>query len=143
MNARMYRLSTDGKFFLAIHNLAHLGIRATQKVITSCFIWTAINKDTHEWTRSCIPCQKANLGRYIRSPQGTFHTPDTRFKHVHIDIVGPLPPSQNTAHLLTCIDRYSRWPEAFPLPEISAETIAKTLVTVGIPFWHPKNHNHG
>ena len=129
MNARMYRLNTDGKFFLALHNLAHPGIRATQKLITSRFLWTAINKDTCEWTRSCIPCHKAKIGRHIRSPLGTFHEPDARFKHVHIDIVGPLPPSQNITYLLTCVDRYSRWPEAFPLFDISAETIAKTITS--------------
>ena len=128
MNARMYRLSTDGNF-LALHNVAHTGIRATQKLITSRFIWTAINKDTRDWIRSCIPCQEAKIGRHIRSPLGTFHAPDARFKCVYIDIVGPLPPSQNTTYLLTCVDRYSRWPEAFPLPDISAETIAKTLTS--------------
>ena len=32
--------------FLALHNLAHPGIRATQKLIMSRFLWTAINKDT-------------------------------------------------------------------------------------------------
>ena len=125
----MYRLNTDGKFFLALHNLAHPGIRATQKLIKSHFIWTAINKDTREWTRSCIPCQEAKIGRHIRSSLGTFHAPDARFKHVHIDIVGPLPSSQNTTYLLTCVDRYSRWPEAFPLPDILTETITETLTS--------------
>ena len=115
--------------FLALHNLAQPGIHTTQKLITSRFIWTAINKDTREWTRSCIPCQKAKIGHHIRSPLGTFHAPDARFKHVHIDIVGPLPPSQNTTYLLTCVDRYSRWPEAFPLSDISAETITKTIAS--------------
>ena len=41
----------------------------------------------------------------------------------------PLPHSQNTTYLLTCVDRYSRWLEAFPLSDISAETIAKTITS--------------
>ena len=43
--------------------------------------------------------------------------------------MGALSPSQNTTYLLTCVDRYSRWPEAFPLSDISAETIAKTITS--------------
>ena len=31
--------------------------------------------------------------------------------HVHIDIVGPLPPSGGFTHLLTMIDRTTNWPE--------------------------------
>ena len=31
--------------------------------------------------------------------------------NIHIDIVGPLPPSKGNAYLLTCIDRFTRWPE--------------------------------
>ena len=107
----------------------HPGIRATQKLITSRFIRTAINKNTREWIRTCIPCQKTKIGHYTRSRLGTFHAPDARFKHVHIDIVGPLLPSQNNTYLLTCIDRYSRWSETFSLHDISAETIAKTITS--------------
>ncbi|GBM64178.1 hypothetical protein AVEN_89030-1 [Araneus ventricosus] len=35
--------------------------------------------------------------------------------------LGPLPPSEGC---LTCVDRFSKWPEAFPLVDISATTIA-------------------
>ncbi|GBM70891.1 hypothetical protein AVEN_28459-1 [Araneus ventricosus] len=38
--------------------------------------------------------------------------------------LGPLPPSEGFRYCLTCVDRFSKWPEAFPLVDISVNTIA-------------------
>ena len=56
-------------------------------------------------------------------------TPDARFDVVHIDLVGPLPPSQGFTYLLTCVDRYTRWPEAIPLTSSTAEVVAQALLS--------------
>ncbi|GFT79716.1 retrovirus-related Pol polyprotein from transposon 412 [Trichonephila clavipes] len=65
--------------------------------------------------------------RHTKSPLGTFSTPDARFSHIHIDIVGPLPPSDGFQYLLTMIDRFSRWPEAVPIPDTTAKTISRAI----------------
>ncbi|GFV48746.1 retrovirus-related Pol polyprotein from transposon 412 [Trichonephila clavipes] len=56
-----------------------------------------------------------------------------RFQHVHIDLVGPFPPSDGFTFLLTCIDRFTRWPEVIPVSDISAEAVAKTSSLFGVP----------
>ncbi|GFW83727.1 gag-Pol polyprotein [Trichonephila clavipes] len=53
--------------------------------------------------------------------------PYARFSHIHIDIVGPLPPSDGFQYLLTMIDRFSRWPEAVPIPDTTAKTISRAI----------------
>ena len=57
-----------------------------------------------------------------------------------MDPVGPLPPSQGFTYLLTVIDRFSRWPEAIPLADMSTKHCAQALVFYWIAhFGSPLN----
>ena len=96
--------------------------------MTEKFIWKGIAKDSKDWVRSCIQCQRAKVHRHTESGIGEFKQPRRRFGHIHVDIVGPLPVSKDHRCLFTIIDRSTRWPEAVPIKTANTESCVEALL---------------
>ena len=65
----------------------------------------------------------------MASPLQSFPVPSSRFQHLHVDIVGPLPPSRGCSYLFTVIDWFTHWPEAIPMADCTAETCAQAFLS--------------
>lgn len=115
------------RVFGALHGLSHPGPRASAKLISERFVWPSVRKDCTTWAQACVSCQRSKVNRHTVAPLADFVTPSSRFEHIHIDLIGPLPVSGGCRYCLTVVDRFSRWPEAFPLADMEAKTVARQL----------------
>ena len=118
--------------FEALHNLCHPGPKPTLRAISARYVWPGLKKDVRNMVKTCHSCQASKIGRHTKSPLSHFEPPDRRFGDIHIDLVGPLPPSEGHTYLLTIVDRFTRWPEVIPLPNAEAVTCARALLRTWI-----------
>ncbi len=113
--------------FQSLHSIHHPGVRATRRLITARFCWPQMAKAITQMTRACLQCQQGKVHRHIHLQPTEIPVPHRRFAHLHVDLVGLLPPSRGHTYLFTIIDRTSRWPEAIPLASITAADCARAL----------------
>uniref|UniRef100_A0A3P9IDH0 Integrase catalytic domain-containing protein n=1 Tax=Oryzias latipes TaxID=8090 RepID=A0A3P9IDH0_ORYLA len=80
------------------------------------------------WVRECADCaSRKTHGKQPCAPMQTL-VPSRPFERVALDILGPLPETPNkNKYILVIGDYFSKWTEAFPLPNQEAQSIAKVL----------------
>ena len=114
--------------FDQLYNVAHPGIGATGGLIASRFVWAHMAKTIGAWARECISCKQSKTTGHVHLQPAVIPVPVRRFSHVHNDRVGLLPQSSGFTQILTVMDHSTHWPEAVPLADAIAGTIARTLL---------------
>ena len=87
-----------------------------------------MRSDVFRLARDCPDCLASKTTRHVHSTLIHRPVPDARFSSLHVDLVGPLPPSEGNSYLLTVLDRSTRWLEAIPLANMTAATCATALL---------------
>ncbi|XP_076058627.1 uncharacterized protein LOC143035646 [Oratosquilla oratoria] len=105
-------LSLRRHVFGLVHDLSHPSRRATARLISQKFVWHDISLDARNCIRFYTFCQKSKVLGHKETGPGSFHQPQRRFIHIHVDVVGPLPPLAGHCYLFTIINRSTRCPEA-------------------------------
>ena len=92
-----------------------------------------MNKDIRKYIANCVLChlEKAKVQQY---PLQMTKKPGRPFDKITIDLVTECETSTSgNIHILTIIDHLTRWPEAFPIPDKSADTIVATFINEYLP----------
>ena len=107
---------------------AHLGRMKTLRKMKNRFRRPGLTKAVHRYCSSCLTCAK---GKSTPKPKAPLHPIPTGnpTQRIHIDIVGPLPQSQSgKRYIMTAQCSFTKWAEAFAIPNQRATTCARVLV---------------
>jgi len=117
----------------------HRGAGKTLSRVQQEFYWPGVYDYVTRYVASCDLCQRnVSKGTVTKVPMGKLPLVGTPFSTICVDIIGPIsPPSEGYRYILTTIDMCTRFPEAVPLTDISASTVAEALEIfsrVGLPY---------
>ena len=84
--------------FDTLHNLSHPGYCRTIKLASDWFVWPRMIGDVRKWIRCCLCCHRSNVHRC------------------------------KISYIVTCVQRFTRWPEAILIPDTSSATVARNNI---------------
>ncbi|KAI3373157.1 hypothetical protein L3Q82_006488 [Scortum barcoo] len=106
-----------------------LELPKTLQRLRSRFYWPGCHQDVELYVHQCDTCT-AKKGPTQRS-----HAPLQQYqvgapmKRVAVDILGPFPATERgNRYILVAMDYFTKWPEAYAVPDQSAATTAEHLV---------------
>jgi len=104
----------------------HKGVTKTYNRIRTRYCWKTMKKDIQDFIRTCRKCQFKKLTRIkTKQPMVITDTPGMAFDKVSLDIMGPLPITENNhQYILTMQDLLTKYSVASPLQEATSLTIA-------------------
>ena len=107
----------------------HMGIEKTKERLRRNFFWPTMSADVEKHVKACAACNRSkHLCRKSRAPLQSFTT-GAPMEKCHMDILGPLPESRKgNKYVLLMVDQFTKWVEAAPLPDQTAETVARAVI---------------
>ncbi|MCG8622472.1 MAG: DDE-type integrase/transposase/recombinase [Proteobacteria bacterium] len=118
--------------FELLHNLpssGHFGINKTVKRVQQRFYWPQSSRDIKKWCAACDLC--ASKKGPMKKPRARLqqYNVGAPMERIAMDVLGPLPESTTgNKYIIIIADYFTKWPEAFAIPNQEATTIANLLV---------------
>ena len=108
----------------------HFGMEKTlSRLRQSPYFWPKMRATVEDWCRKCGVCARTKAtNRKMKAPMKSVGAGVT-MERVGIDILGPLPEThQGNRFILVVGDYWTKWMEAYPIPNHTASTVASVLV---------------
>jgi len=107
----------------------HRAVRSTMDQVRRRGFWPGWRRDVQRYCRQCQNCSTYHRGGLPRSGHLQLMITGGVFEICHIDITGPHPKtSRGSKYILTFVDSFSKWAQAFPISNKEAKTVARVLV---------------
>ncbi|CAC5374833.1 unnamed protein product [Mytilus coruscus] len=107
---------------------AHMGVSKTIEKLKSQFHWYCMGIDVKSHIKHCPVCNRFKKSKKPRASLQNYivgHPTD----RIALDVIGPLPKTKRSnQYILVIGDHFTRWMEAYPLPNQQAEHVAEKLV---------------
>ncbi len=114
----MCTLLASAELFNSLHGMSHPGIRATQRLVNSRYVWPSMNLDVRRWARSCPRCQRSKIHRHSTTPLAHPTSVSTEYSLVHC--LHPMGVSTFWHVLIVLHDG--------PVPDSTADTVARAFI---------------
>ncbi len=90
--------------------------------------WPQMASDIQRWCDTCIVCATINQGKPGRTKLCRPEPPKGPWELLQLDFIGPLPSAkEGYRYCLVIIDKFSKWVEAIPTRNNSANTVARVV----------------
>ena len=107
----------------------HMGVARTLEKIRRNFYWTCLKGDVRKYCQQCDQCASKKPPQKKEKAKLRQYRVGERMERIAIDIVGPLPETDHgNRYIMVVADYFTKWTEAFGIPNQEAVTVADKLV---------------
>ncbi|GFT62174.1 retrovirus-related Pol polyprotein from transposon 412 [Trichonephila clavipes] len=129
------RISTVLKEMHGSPSGGHFGVMKSLQKVRERFYWNNVRSDGKKFFRICYPCAARKGPRKRTRGRLQLYNVGAHFERIAFDILGPLPRSSDgNINILVFMVYFTKWPEAYPIPDQEASTVADDLVHVVFSF---------
>ena len=115
-------------YFHDIPSSAHLGSDKMLYRLKQSFYWPGMKDAVSKYCSTCDQCVARKTSMKVKAPLQQFRVGEPMEK-LALDIFGPLPVSEsNNRYILVAVDCFTKWTEAYAIPNQETQTIVKVLV---------------
>ena len=106
----------------------HMGVQKTFDSIRAKYYWPNLFKELHKYVSECTVCQTRSLQK-ISQPLQETDIPPYPMAKLSLDLSGPYPTTlSGNKYIIAFVDWFSGWPEAFAVPDKTADTVAQLII---------------